>query len=211
MYTPRTVACKTVTVTEEQVCPVPTVTFLNMPEITFDGTTAHCLVAIDAGAGETLNIQLSTVDAYNGSDWEPDMWRQIDFDVQTQTVDLTWEMIESTDFTKCSIYAANHCGESTGWVETAYYVYPVGVADITAVDLTVQPSTCEAPCTILVSITWENQGAMVGTFVPGYTVGDTLYEESASVTLQPGEMHTMSNSILHDMPAGIYVICPSPN
>jgi hypothetical protein len=211
MYNPRTVACKTVIVTEG-ICPTPVVTYLDMPEITFDGSTAYCRVSMDTMDGNPPKDVYggSFVTAYNGIDFDL-LHNQINWSLPSQTVTLQWEMKAPTPYAQVVTEIVNSCGGTSGPIQTAHYEYPEGAADITAVDITVGPTTCDAPCDLYVSIAWKNNGEVPGTFTPGYTVNDTLYEEPPSVTLQPGEMHIMSNSILYDMPAGTYVICPSPN
>ena len=104
------------------VCPTPTVTFLDSPEITFDGTTAHCRVEIDAGAGQVLDVAVISIDGWNGATWV-NLYAQLDYNTQTQTVDLTWEMVETTGDARCLVHTTNDCGTSSGWVSTAYYTY----------------------------------------------------------------------------------------
>ena len=105
-------------------CPTPTVTFLDSPEITFEGTTAHCRVEIDAGAGQVLDVALMSVDGWNGANWV-NLYTQLDYNTQTQIVDLTWEMVETTEYAHCLIFATNDCGMTYGWVSTAYYSYTI--------------------------------------------------------------------------------------
>jgi hypothetical protein len=132
------------------VCPTPTATFLDSPEITFDGTTAHCRVEIDAGAGQTLATITATtgttVEAWDGTGWVNGLSKQLNYNVQVQTVDLTWEMVKETNVCICKIWAVNDCDVSTGWADTAYHIYPP-IPDV--------PCPGLSPCTSDLSIFHE--------------------------------------------------------
>jgi len=110
---------------EEEVCPTPTVVYLDATEITFDGTTASCRVTIDAGVGQTLARIGSGVEAYDGVGWV-DRRDLLDYGVQVQTVTLQWEMQGSQ--ARMCISAANGCGATSDYVCTDGYTMPVTCA-----------------------------------------------------------------------------------
>jgi hypothetical protein len=174
-----------------------------MPEVTFVGKTATCRTTLNTQDGNP------PADVYGGSammGWDGlnfvDITDQVNWSAPVQTVNFTWEMAATTVYAHMFVFLVNSCGEGDNVPhQTAYYEYTEGVADITATDITVTPSTCEAPCDIAVSITWENVGSMQGTFVPKFSI---------KIILQPGGSYTMTQT-LFNMPAGNYVICPSPN
>lgn len=110
---------KSITLVED--CPDVTASFPNTPEISFDGTTATCRVTINAGAGETLDESLTSIVAWNGSAWV-EMYDQLSYSVQSQTVDLTWEMAADTNECFVSADPTNGCGNYCG-ATTSYYEY----------------------------------------------------------------------------------------
>jgi hypothetical protein len=85
---------------------------------------------------------------------------------------------------------------------------------ITATNMTVtlSESPCiEGTCTINVSVTWQNQGEVDGSFVPSLTVdGTPITAPYPSEVLATGAnvTHTFS---LTNITKGQYSICPYPN
>ena len=104
-------------------CPEVTIEYPNTPEISFDGTTAICRIYIDAGAGETPVMGGTSILAYDGADWVQ-VANQLDFSLQIQTVDLTWEMVAETDFCVVSGTVANSCGKGFN-KNTSHYSYKI--------------------------------------------------------------------------------------
>jgi hypothetical protein len=106
------------------VCPTPTVTYPNSPEVTFDGKTATCRVTLDTQDGNAPKDVYggSAVMGYNGDEW---VWLldQIDWTDPVQTVDLTWEMTAVTDYVSVFVILENSCGKGSGTIQTADYTY----------------------------------------------------------------------------------------
>ena len=89
-------------------CPMPTVTFLDSPEVTFDGTTATCRVTLNTQDGNAPK------DVYGGSAmmaWDGavfvDLTNQIDWTAPVQTVTLTWEMVSTTVYAHAFVFLVN--------------------------------------------------------------------------------------------------------
>ena len=202
------VDCKTVIVTEE-VCPVPTVTYPNTPEISFSGTTATCRVTINTNDGSGPDHLQTNLYGYSDDNTVVNLNDQINMSLASQTVDLVWEMIAPTTSCHCAIEVQNRCGTPTGWVMTADYEYVEDIVNIVATNLDVTPATCEAPCDIGISITWTNNGTVAGIFTPGFTVNGSPYVY-ADITLGAGQSVTENYAFTASL-AGTYIICPSPN
>lgn len=90
----------------------------------------------------------------------------------------------------------------------------VSPSHITATNMIVTPSASpciQSECTVNISVTWQNQGDVDGSFVPSLIVSGTPI-----TTPYPSEVLTASTSITHTfsltgMTKGQYSICPSPN
>lgn len=212
MYNPRTVACKTVIVTEEEVCPDVTVTYLDTPEVTYVGSTATCRATLNTNDGNPPKDSYGGTAAmgYDGSNFV-DITDQIDLSLAVQTINFTWEMDVPTVYMHMFVCLANSCSEGDiPGIQTQYYTWEEGAADITATDITATPSACEAPCDISVSITWQNIGNVAETFIPKYTINGVESAHTTQVTLHPSGSYVMTET-LFNMPAGTHVICPVPN
>ena len=110
---------KSITLVEE--CPEVTITYPNTPEISFDSTTATCRIYVDAGTGETPVTTGTSILAYDGNNWVQ-VADQLNFSLQEQTVDLTWEMTAETDWCMVTGAVVNSCGASDN-KNTLYYKY----------------------------------------------------------------------------------------
>lgn len=86
---------------------------------------------------------------------------------------------------------------------------PTGV-NITATSIIPSVSTCQAACSLTVSITWTNTGDTSGTFTPGVQVDSETPMTLASETLVAGASVTHAFSIT-GLPEGLHQICPVPN
>jgi len=203
MYKPYNVECKTVVVTEG--CPTPTISYPSTPEIWFDGITAHCTITIDCGAGHTLSE--FSIHGYDGSNWV--LLDGPAIGVQNQTVDVAWEMTQSTDMCIVNASVRSDCSEWLNNVNTQWYSFVMPTTNIVVSAFDVSPQTCEAPCDVNVSATWINNGSVAGTIIPGYTVDGTEYL-SNEVTLQPGESTSLVGTAA-GLGAGTHTICPTPN
>jgi hypothetical protein len=287
VYTPREIACKTVTVTEPYECPTPTVRYPYTPDISFVGTNGECRITIDVGSGNTIaglatNESFVRVDTGNG--WVY-MNEYVNPSASLQTVDLAWEMDITGDYwVHVETQIVSSCGKTSGVIssEQVQYIAPEvvtcphptthfasgcdlllhydtnndglissaelsvansdvttgaltqgeynfvsqarynsinsvcpgcyvpGVADIVATEIVVTPSTCEAPCSISIGITWQNVGTETGSFYPGYDMNGVPVSESSEIILSQGA--TLQRVYTDTLPdAGSYVICPLPN
>lgn len=81
---------------------------------------------------------------------------------------------------------------------------------ITATSITPSVTTCQAPCTLTVSVTWTNQGDTAGTFAPNLSIDDTPGTAFASESLNPGATITHTFNI-SNIGQGSHTICPIPN
>jgi hypothetical protein len=102
VYIPQEIACKTVIVTEPYVCPIPTVKYPDIPDITFVGTNGECQITIDVGDGNTIvglapNTSQSFIRVDTGSGWVY-LDEYVDSMVSLQTINTAWEMDVSTDY-----------------------------------------------------------------------------------------------------------------
>lgn len=216
VYTPREIACKTVTVTEPYVCPTPTVEYPDTPDISFAGANGECRITIDVGAGNTIvglapNTSQSFIRVDTGSGWVY-LDEYVNPMVSLQTIDAAWEMGITGDYwVHVETQIVSSCGKTSGVISSELVQYIPGVADIVATKIIVTPSTCEAPCGVSIWIEWTNVGTVVGEFNPGYTIDGTLYTEYPyTLTVSPGDSATITYmATLPD--AGSYVICPVPN
>ncbi len=83
-------------------------------------------------------------------------------------------------------------------------------ADITATAMTLDKTSCIAPCSVVATITWTNNGGTAGTFAPGVTVDGGAPIALPSESLAAGLSITHALSIT-GLSAGSHSICPSPN
>lgn len=146
-------------------CPMPTVSYPNSPEITFDGTTATCRITIDAGAGHVLDPASTELRGFNGhtdtyQEWT-DLSSQLSYATQTQTVDLTWTMFGTTPWAVCGALITNDCTSSPGWVNTQNYDYTAAAAaqiDDTTDTLTTDQTSYHAGDVVKMTATGTNIG-----------------------------------------------------
>ena len=83
-------------------------------------------------------------------------------------------------------------------------------ADITATAMILDTISCIAPCSIIATITWTNNGGITGTFAPGVTVDGGVPIVLPNESLAAGANITHALSIT-GLSAGSHSICPSPN
>lgn len=83
-------------------------------------------------------------------------------------------------------------------------------AHITATSITPSVTTCQAVCSLTVSVTWTNQGDATGSFIPGLGVDSGVPVTLSSVTLVPNETYMYIFSIT-GLTEGSHTICPVPN
>lgn len=83
-------------------------------------------------------------------------------------------------------------------------------ANITATDLVLNTYDCDEPCTVNITITWQNIGGRNGSFEPAYIFNGIRKGLGSNVNLVPNQTYqnvfTESNLI-----EGTYNICPDPN
>jgi len=109
-----------------------------------------------------------------------------------------------------SVYGESTYGSSAFGVNTSY-----SPANIVATSIDVSPS--ETPCiigtcTIISTITWQNQGDIPSDFIPSLKIdGNSITSPYSSETLDAGAFTTHSFDItaLLTIP-GTYTICPDP-
>lgn len=83
-------------------------------------------------------------------------------------------------------------------------------ANITAIDMTIDPTDCDEPCDAIVTITWQNIGGRPITFEPAIIVNDTRTGLGEEITLSRDET-TSQTFNLTDLLEDVYTICPDPN
>jgi hypothetical protein len=72
-------------------------------------------------------------------------------------------------------------------------------ANIQATAFSVTPLTGSTPLTVTVSGTWKNNGGTTGSITPGFTiVGISDYNETASVSLDPGQSVNLTSSTVRN-------------
>jgi plastocyanin len=82
-------------------------------------------------------------------------------------------------------------------------------ANITATNMTVQPTDCDEPCNVTVTVTWKNTGGRTATITPAIVV-DTTRTEGAPITLAKNETVTITFNVA-GLIEGTYNVCPDPN
>lgn len=81
-------------------------------------------------------------------------------------------------------------------------------ANIITTDISLDKTTCTAPCNVTVNVTWTNNGGVSKTFTPEISV-DGISNASSSVALAPGD-NTIIPFGLTGLAAGIHTICAIP-
>ena len=92
---------------------------------------------------------------------------------------------------------------------TCKVVTVVSPAKITAISMTVSPTSCPAPCNVTVTVVWRNDGGVAGTLTPAITV-DGARIAQAALSLGPGLSVTRTFPV-SGLAAGAHTICPDPN
>lgn len=201
VYTPQEIACKTVIVTE------PSVSDIVATVLTIQSSVHEAPCTIDMYIKwENFGTAAGTFKRgylINGTLHEEANTQTIQPDRSTYQL-FSHAVDTAGTYTLCPVLdpVPSLCKDVT--------VTKVEVADIVATNITVTPPTCEAPCSVSISITWENVGTATGSFYPGYDIDGAPVTESSAVTLGPG--NTLSRVYTETLPdAGSYVICPVPN
>lgn len=83
-------------------------------------------------------------------------------------------------------------------------------ANITATDMILSKTQCEAPCSANVTITWTNNGGVPGSFEPAIVVNSVRTGLGSNKNVPSGGTHTEIFS-LTNLTANNYTICPDPN
>lgn len=83
-------------------------------------------------------------------------------------------------------------------------------ANITATDLVLNTYDCDEPCTVNITITWQNTGGRNGTFEPAYIINGIRKGLGSTVGMPPGQIY--SNIFTETgLTENNYTICPDPN
>ena len=82
-------------------------------------------------------------------------------------------------------------------------------ANITATNMNIDPTDCDTPCDVTVTITWTNTGGRTQTITPGIVV-DTVTTAGTSMTLAANQT---AQQIFHvtGLMEGVHTVCPDPN
>jgi hypothetical protein len=88
----------------------------------------------------------------------------------------------------------------------------VNPAHITAKTIESNQTTCTAPCSVTISVTWENTGDVTGNFVPNITVDGTPATPTyTSEPLAGLATSTVKTFTIPGLTAANHEICPIPN
>lgn len=101
--------------------------------------------------------------------------------------------------------------------ESAYGTEPFGVnliqlvANITATNMTLSPGPYIQPGTIIVTVTWINNGNTAGTFEPAIKINDIRIGSGTNISLDIGELPHTEIFTISNLMKSTYTICPDPN
>lgn len=84
---------------------------------------------------------------------------------------------------------------------------PTPAANITAISLTTDKTTCSGTCLVTATVKWKNTGDVAGTFRPTVRAG-ALMSQNAAVTLAPGQ--EVTRQFQFNLPQTTE-LCPEPN
>lgn len=83
-------------------------------------------------------------------------------------------------------------------------------ANITATDLVLNTYDCDEPCTLDISITWQNTGGRAGTFEPAYIINGTRKGLGSNISMAVSQIYSTvftETGLIENT----YTICPDPN